>query len=831
MAIAIGSLFTVPFFTGGVMANGQEVKAEQTQQSVEINYNKLGEYLSGTAQSDSELYAASNVYNNSGMSGDDGITHTHTNQNAETKMWLSKPNDFTKTNITIELKNTNQLGYMFVWNYNEQGETENGMRKVRISTSEDGVAFTNVGDYEFAEASGTGNIKASNLQGSGEPIDLGGVTAKYVRIQPLQENGNWGGSSYGLSEVKIFEYKEPAAENAYIKAAPYHATDKSRVSNQYVLTNGEGMSDAKTAAAVHDNDPEHMWLAASSTLTFDLRGSYPLSSLYIWNYNDKDALDCGAKEIEVSYTVDGGKSTEYWDKLGTFTVPAATGSNEEKASLRIDFKNERARFVRFTIKSNYGGDKKGLSAVRFYCGDGAVVEPAHQWTSLLSNYSGFAGADGYFSVSMSGQEYGKGLNERGTDAKSFFVFSDTTVINDVDEVTRTTTQSVNMPNNSYAVFTGNDPFNGSIEFMYSNETTGSSKVPIRPETDRPGSNPRYWLGAPVVLGNKIYITPHFVEGVSYGMGFEQTGCDLAYFTMDNGVVDFDSYTLFEDREAKYLSSFTWPEGGKGSGPYTSGMFFNAGFLVNTEEAGAPNPDGYVYNYGYYDAEGAGKGRTLVLARCKPDEIEDFTKLEYYTGTGSGWSKNIRDVASLCPNVSTELSVTPITEGEYAGKYLLVYQQGTITQLMAARIADTPWGPFSEEIPLYYSTEPGIINAQIKEHNPNGNQDAYCYNAKAHPSLSNTGELILTYNMNYMGSGWTGIQNCVDCYHPRFLRLAYTDGSVTDGIIEDESENGGGGTTEEQGSGCSGSVAGVSGTVAGACVLASVAVGTKKKVKK
>ena len=780
--LAMCMALLLPFF-GRVTAEGETSQAAK----VEIPYRELGDYLTGTATSPSERYPAANIYNNSGMSGNDGITHRHTNSNPAAKMWSSKSNDIINTYVIIELNFVNQLGLMLVWNYNEQGKTENGIRNAVIWYSVDGQNYTRFGDVELARASGEDGIRTTNLQGSGQPINLGGVTAKFIKIVPKVNGGNWGGQYYGLSEVKIYEYRPTAKKNGYIKASPYHATDMSRVAANFVMVNGQGMSHYTSNTATHDNDPANMYKAKTTSLIFDLKGSYPISNMYIWNYNDPEHLDYGVKEIEISYTVNANKSYEFWDKLGTFEVKKASGKAAEPYSAKIPFENAMARFVRVTFKKSHGGDYYGLSAVRFYCGEGIFIEAANEWTSVLSNYNGFAGGDGFFSVSLTGREYA-GIETRDEGHKAFFVFSDTTVIYNVDEVNRTTNQGVIMPNNSFAVFEGKDPFNGSVTFMYNNETSGSNKVPLRPRSDREGTGARYWQGAPVVLNGKVYVTPHYVESAPYGMGFEQTGCDIASFNIVNDSVNFDSYQLFEDTYSQYMSAFRWPNDIKRSGPYTSAIFFNAGFLVNTAEAGAPNPDGYVYNYGYYDMEGAGKGRYLVVARCTPEDISDFTKLEYFDG--EGWSNNIWDVEPLCSNVSTELSVTPITFGPYAGKYMVVYQAGTITQLVAARIADTPWGPFGEEIPLYFSIEPNLINARIKQNNPTAKADAYCYNAKAHPALSRSGELLISYNMNYFGSGWTGIQNNVDCYHPRFIRLSVVteqgdDEKVDEGINDDD----------------------------------------------
>jgi hypothetical protein len=93
-----------------------------------------------------------------------------------------------------------ELGVMWVWNFNQTTLTNRGMRNVTISYSEDGWNYTTLmnGDldyFEFAESSGTNPAPHTN------EIDFGGVSAQYVLFTPKLENGNWGGSHWGLSEV------------------------------------------------------------------------------------------------------------------------------------------------------------------------------------------------------------------------------------------------------------------------------------------------------------------------------------------------------------------------------------------------------------------------------------------------------------------------------------------------------------------------------------------------------------------------------------------------------------------------------------------------------
>lgn len=53
------------------------------------------------------------------------------------------------------------------------------------------------------------------------------------------------------------------------------------------------------------------------------------------------------------------------------------------------------------------------------------------------------------------------------------------------------------------------------------------------------------------------------------------------------------------------------------------IIFGSAIFENTKEAGALNPDGYIYNFGYRDDKNASYSRGLVVSRVKAEEIEDF----------------------------------------------------------------------------------------------------------------------------------------------------------------------------------------------------------------
>src|SRR5690606_18731111 len=136
--------------------------------------------------------------------------------------------------------------------------------------------------------------------------------------------------------------------------------------------------------------------------------------------------------------------------------------------------------------------------------------------------------------------------------------------------------------------------------------------------------------------------------------------------------------------------------------------FGGAVLVNTVEAGAPNPDGYVYVYGTRNDPFVKK---LLAARVEPDRFEDFDAWRFWDG--SEWVSGITNAAPITGRVSNEHSVTPLPNG----KYLLAFQKDAIGRDVAIRIGESPVGPFGPVRSIYTCPEPSF------------DDDWFTYNAK------------------------------------------------------------------------------------------------------
>ena len=357
------------------------------------------------------------------------------------------------------------------------------------------------------------------------------------------------------------------------------------------------------------------------------------------------------------------------------------------------------------------------------------VRPAPEWTGRFYRNEGWFGADGIFTMTLSGNEsIGAGSRD-----SVLMYFSDTmtgTVVGD------SAVQDFKMVNNSIAWVTGLRPSEETVKLQVNRGPDGSFTSYFAPHTPHTQPGEYYWFGDGFVnaedhhsiniFGYRVY------DNSPQSWDFSIRGVTL--ITLPAG-----SQPPFARQEQIDLPLYIDQEGlGKGT--------FGAGVYVNTDWAGAPDPDGYVYVYGVLEPN-----KQLVVARVLPAALRDAGAWRFWTG--KDWSPDIRDVRPVTNRVSNELSLTPLADG----RYLLVFQEDGIGAYTDIRLADSPVGPFGPAQRVWQVPElsepPGIIP----------------YNAKAHPVLSNTGELLISYNtisLDYFND----ILRHPHMYRPRFFWL-------------------------------------------------------------
>jgi len=717
----------------------------------------------------------------SGMSGAEARSHAHGNRGGT--MWCVETKPGEAAVLTFDLGRVEPLGEMWIWNYNDNDNnspdaplTERGLRNVSLYLSADGDTWDEwKGDgypFRLAKADGSERLSATNLDdGKASPVRFGGTTARYVRLEAAEKpgEGNWssrGERVFGLAEARFYRY---AGEVSYGGAIdPAGASDTSgdeadsrpeNAVNRYGILSGSG-KDVK-----HGSDARTMWLAPGSggeapAITVNLGGTYPLGEMRVWNYNAAGAGEggndpgaAGLRDVAIYYSLDGTEWSELRGDGYPYRLARADGSarlaatNLDGGGGPVRFGDASARYVKLVPQGgagagNWGAEENGqplygLSELRFFAGAGLAAEPEPEWTGLFSRYEGWTGADGIFSVPVGGSER---PGSADSDAQTVFLFSDT-YSGQANPMSRAR-ESGAIVNNSIAMLSGGEPDPNAIRFEWVPKSADLSLfTPHTPlAAEMPGS--WYWLQDGIVRDGKLIVFPLLMTkdpAQPPGFQFATRGVARIAVPMTENGPDYAAQTQEDTGLFKRL-----PDGGE--------LAFGAGILDHTAEAATPDPDGYIYVYGYkIDAQGV---KRLTVARTLPESIADDAKWRFWDG--SGWSERIEDAAQLLDGVSPELSVTPMTWGRWKGKYVLVCEKDSISGLVAYSVGDSPYGPFAPLTPIYHTPE-------LAE-----GQDIVTYNAKAHPHLSKDGELLVTYNVN--STSLAANANNADIYRPRWIRL-------------------------------------------------------------
>ena len=356
------------------------------------------------------------------------------------------------------------------------------------------------------------------------------------------------------------------------------------------------------------------------------------------------------------------------------------------------------------------------------------VRPADEWTSIFYKKKGWFGADGVFSMNLNGQE------SRNSSSKDsiFMYFSDTMT----GTIHKDSVEDFKMVNNSIASLKGLTPSKEKVKIELNLDKNNKPTNFFSPDTPNSTLKEYYWFGDGFVNqedDNSINIFGYRVIDHSHiSWDFEITGVTIISIPKDDPA-PFVNHTQID------APLFMNIEGiGKGT--------FGSGIYVNTEKAGAKNPDGFIYVYGLLDPN-----KQLVVARVLPKNFKKFNTWKYWDG--NDWNSDINSVKPITNRVSNEISLTPLKDG----RYLLVFQEDGIGEHTAIRIGETPIGPFGPIQRIWKAPEvnepPGIIP----------------YNAKAHPVLSTKDELLISYN-TISADYFNDILKYPHMYRPRFIWL-------------------------------------------------------------
>lgn len=359
-----------------------------------------------------------------------------------------------------------------------------------------------------------------------------------------------------------------------------------------------------------------------------------------------------------------------------------------------------------------------------------TAEAAPEWTALMQRTSGWFAADGIFTIPLDGKEE-QGVNNKET----LFIFSDTYI----GEVENGAPKPGNvMVNNTTAWMKGNEPDKAKIDFEFNTDESGSPTSYFIPNNAQSEPNEYYWLGDGFInqeKDNALYIFAYHVHKTGPNVfDFEQTNISL--LKIKNPTKEGIKTSEQIPSQLGFVHEATQKR-----------AYFGCGIFVNTKEANAPNPDGYVYIYGVVEGD-----KSLVAARTLPKNIENFDTYTFWNGTN--WVSDKQQIVSLADGVSNELSVTPTGDG----RYLLTFQVLGISDKVGIQVGESPIGPFGKVHQVF--TTPEYAEKNLLP-----------YNAKAHYHLSKPGELLISYN-TITHNFWEDIQKDATIYHPRFIKVKY-----------------------------------------------------------
>jgi len=358
-----------------------------------------------------------------------------------------------------------------------------------------------------------------------------------------------------------------------------------------------------------------------------------------------------------------------------------------------------------------------------------TVEEAPEWSALMKRHSGWFGADGIYTIPMNGREHA----QAGKAQKTLFIFSDTMI----GEVTDSTMlPGYKMIHNSVAYLNGNKPDKNNMQFYWDKDKEGKPESIFIPRTPQTKPGDYYWLGDGFYnrATHATYIFGYRVHNVSDGaFGFKEVG---------NTIIKLpeNSKPPYANQQQMDTPFYLDENNEIGS--------FGAGIYVNTAESGARHPDGFVYVYGV-----VGMAKKLLVARVLPVDFEHFDKWRFWDG--KEWHSDMYKSAAVTDKVSNELSMTILPDG----RYLLVFQEGGMSTNVGVRIGASPVGPFGPVIKIW------DCRKDLEE------KTYVVYNAKAHPSLSAPGELLITYNVNSV-EFIKDLNKHPQLYRPRFIRLKF-----------------------------------------------------------
>lgn len=362
-----------------------------------------------------------------------------------------------------------------------------------------------------------------------------------------------------------------------------------------------------------------------------------------------------------------------------------------------------------------------------------TVEQAPEWSAMFKRNHGWFGGDGLYTLTPDGNEQQGAANKQDV----IMWFSDS-MLGDI--INDSLQNGDTMINNTVAILRGGKPDSSAITFSWKTAASNRPASVFTPESPASQQGEYYWLGDGFVntgLNNDMYIFGYRMKnipGVAV-FGFKQTGNTLIKIPAG----ERPPFTRTSQLDIPFL---------KDKDIDSSGSFGSA-VLVNTKKAGAIHADGYLYVYGV-----RGKNKEVIVCRVKPEDIEHFDRWEFWNG--ENWTSDVSLLQPIADRASNELSVTALPDG----RYVMIFQKDAIGTNIGLRVGVSPVGPFGP-IQDVFDTKDDLEDSK----------NLIPYNAKAHPVLSQPGELLISYHINSFDFA-NDIRKFPHLYSPRFIKLKY-----------------------------------------------------------
>ncbi|WP_158299606.1 discoidin domain-containing protein [Paenibacillus antri] len=742
---------------------------------------------------------AENAVNNYGMSGVGSRADTHGNEGAA--MWSTADAPGAANWIEFDLGGTFPVGELHVWNYNATDSADRGIRWAKVKHSLDGIAWTYANGgapLEFARASGGAREAASNLT-NGSPVDLGGASARYVRIEPnpasdAEAPGNWGGGdAFGLAEARFY-----SAPGMIVESAP-------EWTSLFARTEGWTGSDGIFSIAYNGVDAQGASDRTDTLFLFsdtftgsvdpvtkarDLQGFYnntlatlegsvpdPRNARFLWGSDGTGQDFSSIFEPDTPYAYVGTVAANVANNAFGMSPPAlpnaptavtppmptdAHDNQKDGHTMWLSAADGGEHWIKFDLGATYALGRmpiwnynqydpaqpnvpyvdRGMKNVKIYYSTDDVAYTELQTDGYPFQ---FAKADGSPKLPATNLT-GGGVVDFGGAAARYVKIVPNAAPGDGNWGGATGGEAA-FGLSQVRFYTADGEL---LRFVEAEADSASSSAP---------AGNWYWLQDGLSLGDSFYAFPlNMAPDPTQPPGWQFKVVGVAMAKLPNvggpaltGITQSDTPLYYETvvDYAPGVPGWQWP----------LKFTYGAGVMPNTAASGASDPDGYIYVYGYRDHAFE---RNLVVARVPEEKFESFNEWRFWGGSEKGWSRHIEDSALLLPgvNVSPELSVTRMAGGPLDGKYVLVYEKDSLSNTLEYSVADSPTGPFQAPVAFYYAPEPGM--------NPLTNT----YNAKAHPHLSDVGELLISYNVNATDSNQHYVDGTI--YRPRWLRMRWIE---------------------------------------------------------